>query len=250
MKDRIFIEEEVFYETIWGKLFLFFIPFIIGFSYVGLLYIMLNGIDNTFWIIGGAMVGYFFPPAGKESVIPIAIGALRGTLSPATYIFLVSGTIAFIDVINSYFLMWNFYIAKKIPVIGRWIDNFQDFGAQKMKEKEWIKKLAFFGVALFVIVPFQGSGGVGASILGRVIGMDKFQAWLAIISGSFFGCFLIGILSHYMGEAIIGAFESNIFAGIGMLIIVIVVFIFLYYIAKTRLFGDSKSISRGQKDEN
>ncbi|MFP4609251.1 MAG: small multi-drug export protein [Candidatus Aenigmatarchaeota archaeon] len=235
----IFKEEEEFYKTIWGKLFLFFIPFLIAGSYIYILYLILNHI-SLFWIVGGAITSYFFPPAGKESVIPITIGILRAkqtSLSPLANIYIVSTSIAFVDIVSSYFLLWNFYIAEKIPLIGRWIKKFREFGAQKMKEKRWIKKVAFLGVALFVIFPFQGSGGVGASILGRVIGMNKYRAWLAIITGSFIGCFFIGVISYYIGGAIIRAFQSGIFTGIGALVVVIVAFIFLYYFSKRHLFA-------------
>lgn len=237
MIDRIFIDEEQFYERGWGKVFLIFIPFVIGFSYIGLLFLILPELD-MFLIIGGAILTYFFPPFGKETVIPTTILLLRNHLAPAPNLLLVAGSIAFIDVINSYFLMWNFYLIKKIPKIGEWIDEFQDYSARKMEKNQWLKNLAFFSVASFVVFPFQGSGGVGASILGRVLGLKKFYAWIAIIIGSFVGCFLLGILSLYMGEALLDIFERNIFAGIGALIAIIVVFIFFYHTAKTRLFED------------
>ncbi|MFW5945683.1 MAG: small multi-drug export protein [Candidatus Natronoplasma sp.] len=235
-------EEQEFYEDIWGKLFLFFIPFVIGFSYIGLLYLIL-GNNNLFWIVGGAMFAYLFPPFGKETVIPTTIFTLLGLpslqLSPVLAIFIVSGSVAFVDVVTSYFLLYNFYIAKKIPLLGKWIDKSQEFGARKMKKNQWIKRLAFYGVASFVVIPFQGSGGVGASILGRVIGMNKYYAWVSIIIGAFVGCFLIGIVSYYTGGAIILVFGANILMWLVVVFLIIVVFIFLYNLFKTRFSDES-----------
>jgi len=239
----IFKDEQEFYKNIWGKLFLFFIPFIIGFSYVGLLYLIL-GNTNTFWIVGSAMFAYLFPPFGKETVIPTTIFGLLGLqsvqLSPVLAIFVVSGSVAFVDVVTSYFLLYNFYIAKKIPLLGGWIDKSQKFGARKMEKNEWIRRLAFYGVATFVVVPFQGSGGVGASILGRVIGMNKYYAWLSIITGAFIGSFLIGIVSYYTGGAIIRVFGTNILKVLIIVFLFVVAFIFLYNIFKHRYFDDSE----------
>ena len=230
-------KEDEFFSTIWGKLFLFIVPFLIAALYISLLYLIIH--DKTiFWEVGLSMTGYFVPPAGKESVIPLTIGYLMANkynLSPVAVITLVSGSIAFVDVVTSYFLLWNFYIAEKIPLVGKWIKRFEEFGAQKMKEKAWISKIAFVGVALFVVFPFQGSGGVGGSILGKVIGMNKYQAWFAIISGSFVGCFMIGIISYYLGGAVLSAFKSNAVKGIGLLVLIIVVFIFLYYFSKNHV---------------
>lgn len=223
------------FDTLWGRIILFFLPFLIAGSYIYLLYIIMYD-KSVFWIVGTGMFGYFFPPAGKESVIPLTIGALRSqfNLSTLATITLVSGSIAFVDIVTSYFLLYNFYIAKAIPYLGGWIEKFENFGAKKMKEKEWISKIAFVGVALFVFFPFQGSGGVGASILGKVIGMDKYKAWLSIILGAFVGCFMIGIISFYLSGAVLSIFKSSVFQGLGVLVVIIAMFIFFYYYLEER----------------
>lgn len=224
--------EEGFYDTIYGKLVLFFSPFLIAGLFIYLLFLILEP-QGIFWKVSGGMFAYFFPPAGKESVIPVVVSSLRSNhLSPVVIITLVASTIAYVDIVTSYFLLWNLYIVKKVPVIGKWMIKFETFGAQKMKEKPWVKKLAFAGVALFVIFPFQGSGGVGASILGKVVGMNKYHAWSAIILGSFGGCFLYATISYYLGGAVLDAFDSGLFQGIGMLAVIAVAFIFIYHFTK------------------
>ncbi len=243
------LKEEDFFSTIWGKLFLFIVPFLIATLYISLLYLIIY--DKTiFWEVGLGISAYFFPPFGKESVIPGTISILMASkydLSAPAIITLVSGSIAFVDVVTSYFLLWNFYIAEKIPFVGKWIKRFEEFGAQKMKEKAWISKIAFVGVALFVVFPFQGSGGVGGSILGKVIGMNKYQAWVAIITGSFVGCFMIGIISYYLGGAVLSAFRSNAVKGIGLLVLIIAVFIFLYYFSKNHVLENNKKREKNEK---
>ncbi len=222
-----------FFFTFWGKVTLFFLPFLIAALYIALLYLIMPDKD-VFWVVGGGMSTYFFPPFGKESVIPLLVGELnrRGVFTPAAIITLVGGTIAYIDIVTAYFLLWNFYIAEQIPFLGKWIKKFEEFGAQKMKEKKWISRVAFVGIALFVVFPFQGSGGVGASILGKVIGMDKYHAWIAIIIGAFTGCFFIATVSYYLSESILEAFQSSVFKGIGLLAVVLVIFVFLYFFSK------------------
>ncbi len=234
MNDAVY-EEDGFFETIWGKIFLFVNPFLIAALFIYLLYLIVIP-SKAFGIVAGGISAYFFPPFGKESVIPLVVSELtrQNFYTPLATITLVAGTIAYVDVITSYFLLWNLYIVEKIPVLGDWMRKFRDFGAQTMKEKSWIKKVAFVGVALFVMVPFQGSGGVGASILGRVIGMNKYQAWMAIIVGSFSGCFLIATLSHYLGSMVIDIFESSMVQGIGTLAVLGIIFIILYTFFKHR----------------
>ncbi len=225
--------EDGFFGTIWGKLLLFFSPFLIAALFIYLLYLITYP-HGIFWKVTGGMFGYFFPPAGKESIIPLVVGELRRTtgFSPFIIITIVATTIAFVDTVTAYFLLWNLYIAEKIPLIGKWLKKFEEFGAQKMKAKPWISKIALVGVALFVVFPFQGSGGVGASILGKVIGMNKYHAWFSIIIGSFSGCFLIATISYYLSGAVLEAFKTSTFQGIGILVVVAVAFIFIYYFSK------------------
>lgn len=234
--------EDGYFATVHGKIFLFLNPFLIAFLFIFLTYQILIRLE-IFWMVGGGMTAYFFPPAGKESVIPLLVGAIRskGTISPLANIIMVGSLIAYLDVISSYFLLYNFYIAEKIPLLGKWIKKFEEFGAHKMKEKTWISKVAFVGIALFVMFPFQGSGGVGASILGKVIGMDKYHAWIAITIGAFSGCIFIATISFYLSGAILAAFQSGIFKGISALIVVIVVFILLYYYSKNHMVSTDEA---------
>ncbi|MFO7792380.1 MAG: small multi-drug export protein [Candidatus Saliniplasma sp.] len=238
-----------FFTTLAGKIVMFFLPFIIASLYIILLYLIIQQ-RSIFWLNSGGMFGYFFPPAGKESVIPLTVGAInaKGILTPLTTIVLVAGSIAFVDIVTSYFLLWNFYIAEKIPLIGTWIKKFEKFGAQKMKEKKWISKVAFIGVALFVVFPFQGSGGVGASIVGRVVGLEKFKTWLAIIIGSFIGCTFIAVVSIYLSDAILEAFQTSVFQGIGAIVIVAIIFVLIYYVSKNHMKYSKRNVSKeGEK---
>jgi len=227
-------EDGEFFESTTGKVVLFFVPFIIAFSYIFLLYFIIYD-SSIFWKVSSGMFAYFVPPAGKESVIPLLVGELNriGAFSPISIVILVGGSIAYLDSVTAYFLLYNFYIAEKIPLLGPWIKRFENFGAQKMKEKPWISKVAFIGVILFVVFPFQGSGGVGGSILGKVIGLDKYRAWAAITIGAFSGCFFIAGISYYLSDAILKAFQTSLFKGIGILAIVIAIFVFLYYFSKS-----------------
>ncbi len=243
MKEQVSVD---FFNTNLGKIALFVIPFLIVGLYFFLLYLSVPD-KSIFWVVGTGSVAYFIPPAGKETVIPLTIGALRSqfNLSAPAVITLVSGTIAFMDIITAYFLLWNFYIAESIPLLGKWINKFEEYGAKKMKEKTWISKIAFVGVALFVFFPFQGSGGVGASILGKVIGMNKYQAWFSIITGAFVGCFTLGIISFYLSGAVLDVFKSSIFKGIGVLAILMIIGLFLYKFSKQYLYGSEKEENHG-----
>ena len=82
---------------------------------------------------------------------------------------------------------------------------------------------------LFVMVPFQGSGGLVGSIIGRLIGMKPWNIFLAISSGSLFGCMLIA----YFADIILSIIIRNLL--FGLLIILILVTLIIMYIAYKKI---------------
>ena len=97
----------------------FFLPFIIGFSVIISVGLFINeNLQLKFWSLISA---YFFPPLGKETIIPS--GILFG-VNPIV----MALAIAFVDIIVALFLVWNYDLAKKITVIGKFITKFESIG--------------------------------------------------------------------------------------------------------------------------
>jgi len=90
----------------------FFLPFIFGFGVLGAVGIFIVG--NLQLRYYSFISAYFFPPLGKETVIPAGVGLGIDPLIMAL-------SIAFVDIIVALFLMWNYDLAKKIPLIGKFI---------------------------------------------------------------------------------------------------------------------------------
>jgi len=190
---RIHLEDEDEQEIIEGivprriVLFGILLPLGIGAALLVILYLTLEW--SAFKAMSGFMLAYLFPPMGKESVIPLAVAwGLDWRL--------VAFTIATIDMLLALFMVWNFDLAKKIPILGRWIIRFEVSGGDLLERKEWIRELALIGVILFVVIPFEGSGGLAASILGRVIGMNRYKVLGAVAVGAYGGCLLIAMFSN------------------------------------------------------
>ncbi len=209
----------------------FFLPWVIALCEALLLWVFLD--DKTFRTLGFWMTIYFFPPLGKESVIPAAIGLAEIPQMPDWIVsidpLLIALAIASIDIIVGLFLVWNFDFAKKIPVLGKFIIRLESKGGDLLSKNKYIRALSFVGVTLFVIVPFQGSGAVGASIIGRTIGMNPYKVWFAIIIGAVSGCLLIA----YAFNTFKAIFYENWIAGVIILIAVIIV-VAVYLIRKRK----------------
>lgn len=199
-------------------------PVIIGFSVlitVGLL--MVENFQIKYWSL---ISGYFFPPLGKETIIPA--GVISG-INPL----IMALSIAFVDIIVALFLVWNYDLAKKIPLIGSFIDKIEKIGKKTSSKYNWIKPLRFIGIMLFVMVPFQGSGGLVGSIIGRLIGVKPWNIFFAISAGSIFGCILIA----YFSDIILSIFIRNFL--LGLLLIILVITIVIMYFAYDKLIKNN-----------
>ena len=196
----------------------------------------LSGELSKIWPL---LVAYFFPPFGKETVIPLGIGILKKGL---TVPFLnlnvepvsvnpisMALAVAYIDIIVALFLVWNYDLAKKIPFIGSFMVKVEDKGKNFEQKYRWVKPLRFTGVVLFVMIPFQGSGGLVGSIFGRLIGMKPRDTFLAITIGALIGCLLIAAFA----QAFLVFAEINTILTI-ILVAIIVAIIVVYLLFKRR----------------
>jgi uncharacterized membrane protein len=136
--------------------------------------------------------------------------------------------VAYIDIIVALFLVWNYDIAKQIPFVGQFIIKVEEKGKNVEQKYGWIKPLRFIGIVLFVMVPFQGSGGLVASIVGRLIGMKPMITFLAISIGAVVGCLLIALFA----QAFLVFIEINTL--LTLILVFIIILVVLIYIAIKR----------------
>ena len=89
--------------------------------------------------------------------------------------------------------------------------------------------MKFIGIVLFVMVPFQGSGGLVGSIVGRLIGMKPWNIFMAITSGAIIGCVMIA----YFADAILGVLVKNFMLGLLLLIVILMVIVMIFVYRKS-----------------
>ncbi len=199
----------------------FLIPVLLGLIVVGGVGILLSkGMRGMYWSLVSA---YFFPPLGKESVIPT--GVVLG-FDPL----LMALSIAFVDIIVALFLVWNYELAKNIPFVGSFMEKVEKIGKKSSSKYAWIKPLEFIGIILFVMVPFQGSGGLVGSIVGRLIGLKPWNTFAAISIGAITGCILIA----YFSNAIFSVFLQNVLFGLLIVILLIITGIMIYIYRRSK----------------
>ncbi|MDD1668019.1 MAG: small multi-drug export protein [Methanomicrobiales archaeon] len=128
-------------------------------------------------IFGGLLLAYFIPPSGKESVIPLGI-----ILGIPWY--LMAASVVVLDLLAGLFMILNLDVAFRIPYLGPWIARVLGGGKGFLAGKPWLSRWGLPGLAFFVMLPFQGTGGTGAPLVGWMLGLRPWQILLAIAIGS------------------------------------------------------------------
>lgn len=208
-------------DTLGMKLFKLIIPFAIPAVIFAILFTVM---DYTEWLkLGALALGYLFPPFGKESIIPIGIGFGFTVLQ-------MTGLIFMVDVVCAMFISWNLPLAKKIPLIGRLLIWLEKKGTKVMEDNPTLRTGAWFGLVGWVMIPFQGSGGITASIVGRAVGMRASYVISAVGVGALIAALVIGVVADKGWEAI----RENFLLGLIYILTVILVTLVIYNIYKRR----------------
>ena len=205
-----------------GKLLKVIFPIILGIAVILIVgFLMDETFRNRYFPL---ITAYFLPPLGKESVIPY--GILRDNIHPV----IMALSIAFVDIVVGLFLLWNYDFAKKIPIIGKFIIKVENKGKSAENKYKWVKSLRFLGVVLFVMIPFQGSGGLVGTIIGRLTGMKPLNVFYAISIGALIGCSMIAAFA----KTFLIFAEINTTLTIIVLLIIVIVILIFYLVRKRR----------------
>ena len=89
----------------------------------------------------------------------------------------------FFDVINRYFLKWYYY--KKAAIfVGR---------RAKAGAGKNVKKYGFWGLMVFVAMPFPGTGVYVGTIAAYLFGLERKKAFFANTIGIFISCVIVWV---------------------------------------------------------
>ncbi len=210
------------------RIYRFLFPIFAAVIFVLLLYIMFP--PSIFYPIGGVLVLYLIPPAGKESMVPAAVYILENTYGVWS-VFIASALISMVDILVAWWVGWNWELVKKIPLLGLYVEKLEKIGKKKWKEHKLLRKFAYAGIAAFVAVPFQGSGGLTATVIGRIFGLDEYKVLASIAVGAVVGTLLIGFGAYF---ALFTLGKSGFLMLGGIIIFIIVLWVIYKWLREER----------------
>ncbi|MDD3492091.1 MAG: small multi-drug export protein [Candidatus Thermoplasmatota archaeon] len=144
---------------------------------------------------GVSALAYLFPPFGKESIIPYMLSSgdtlslpswlswLGSSVGPALPPWTAWSMIIVMDVISSAILAYSWWFAEFIIVrIG--ILNRAYRALQRKADRYRKKRLLTLSLLLFMMIPFQGTGGISTTIIARLLGVSARKTILIVFVGS------------------------------------------------------------------
>jgi uncharacterized membrane protein len=95
----------------------------------------------------------------------------------------VVAVVAFFSLLTSFFYAFNLDLLERIPKLGGWLRRVRLNTRRTLSERPWIRRWATFGVGFFVLLPLPGSGTLGGSLMGRLVGLTP-RATFGAVGGA------------------------------------------------------------------
>lgn len=188
---------------------------------LGLIY----GWDYPQKLVGHALAtffifGRFIVLVGTEGAAAVSETAEQGfkvLLSPGELFAMVT----YMDFMVALFVTFHMGILFRLPNIGPKIAMLVWDGKFIMDAQPWIKRVAFFGLVLFVIFPTSTTGSIGGSIFGRLLGLSRWMTVFGVLLGSIAGNALMYAFSKQINQYIGPENYSIKIIGIALLIVLV-----------------------------
>ena len=144
------------------------------FSYF-LIIIIYGSSMATRWVELTAL--FVVPPFGTGTIVP---WGMSDGFSGLTMAF----TVAMVDFVISMWIVWWFVLLKKIPYVGKIFIWTEKKAGEKIEANPRWKRGTWWVIFTVLLVPFQGSGGMIMSIVGKLIGLRADTVITAVVAGS------------------------------------------------------------------
>lgn len=103
----------------------------------------------------------------------------------------IAAVVAFMDTVVAAVLVYNLPRVYRIKGMGPRLEELADHGHYMVEQRPWLRRMTLLGVVAFVMFPLTGTGAIGGSIFGRLLGLGAKRTLLGIMVGAVAGCALM-----------------------------------------------------------
>ncbi len=175
-------------------------PFL-GFGLILLATFVLWEREAAAWLLGaavGSFIGFgkFVIFGGVFSdLLSNLLGTVPTSAPPSPGV--LAAVVVYAEVGTALVMMANMTVLYRMPFLGARLAAAHETGWYVLRVHPWMRRMAELGVVAFVFAPFQGTGAVIGTILGRVLGLSRLATLACIAVGSGLGCLALALLGDY-----------------------------------------------------
>ncbi len=107
--------------------------------------------------------------------------------------------IVYMDTCVAFLVAFNLDWLYRVRGIGSRLEEVQKTSADILELNSWMRRATFVGVMLFVAFPLTGTGAIGGTLLGRMMGLRRTRIMVGILIGAFIGAFGMALGAHMIG---------------------------------------------------
>ena len=152
------------------------------------------------YLHGGATeLGKVATTAGISIAIAGKLVILSGLNSGQPPIWSLAVMTFLIDLVFAFALATGLVGLEKAPFVGGWLKKGRARAKEVVQEYPGLRRLAFFGVVAFVLLPIAGTGAITGSIVARLLGLSRLAGIGAIALASGWAAFAFALLAYFFG---------------------------------------------------
>jgi uncharacterized membrane protein len=148
--------------------------------------------------------------------------------------YLLATLVAFMDMCTALLVLYNLEALFAVPWLGQRLQAMQRSSAEILAAFPSMARATFIGCALFVAFPVSGTGAVGGSLLGRLMGFSRLRTLWAIALGAVLGSYGMAAGAHVLGEQLEQLLRQPVF-GASVLTGFAIFFIWLNWMVRARV---------------
>jgi uncharacterized membrane protein len=212
--------------SLWGRILMFSAPVVLFWAISLSIYLA----------FGWTHFSFFFANAAGNFVGAGKLVILSGALPDAPIgVWGLAALVIYSDIAVSMMLLAVMNLLYRLPLVGKPFSKTCITGGRILRKHPWVRRAAFWGVALYIALPFQGTGAVLGTTIARMTGLSRGATVAAVTLGSGIGCAAVAWLVNLNRNHLAALAEEPL---LGVLFAVLLLGV-MFLIGK-RLTGDDR----------
>lgn len=126
--------------------------------------------------LGALMTAYLISPFGMALILAAPTLGIN--------VFVAALSLIFVDALLSAFIILNFDIITRVPVIGRLVLKMEKGAHAELRRYPWLRRFIYIGIVLFITIPMLGTGVIMGTLIGKLLGLKPLPLWIAVVIGA------------------------------------------------------------------